>query len=197
MGTTAASTFLGGSEPVYQPPTPSKEFPSRESFAEFKDSGPLLSPQYLKYAQGVQAANGIEPVPWQLVPDATGDGAYTVYVPRIIRSYADVTLTTTITITPFVPTIGEWVVIVIDGTFAPTLSMVSTWDSYPSAFKFDGDDYESSTLPLYQFVAADTAGAFRLTDSVWAISYVHAYRASWATEQITGSNHLRDVLLLL
>jgi len=135
---------------------------------------------------------------WDLIAAET-DGEFTVRLPLIIKSDADVTDSVTITVTPFVPAVGSWVVITIDDTYAPTVTMVETWDSYPSAYEFDGNDFVSSTIRIWKFVAPDTAGAEALTPDVWAIRYVDdgPLRATWATEQVSGSNQLRDVLMLI
>lgn len=160
------------------------------------NNNPVVMPQIFPNSAFSFDSGGEQSKMWDLVPD-TGENL-TLFTPIIIKTDSDVTDEITVTVTPFTPAVDQWVVVTIDDTYAPVVSMVSTWASYPSAYEFDGTDFVKSTIRLWKLVAPGTAGSVPITATVSGIRYVGdgALKVSWATEQITGSPHLKDVLML-
>lgn len=160
------------------------------------NNNPVVMPQIFPESAFSIDGGGDQSRMWDIVPD-TGD-TFTLFTPIIIKSDSDVTDEIEVTVEPFTPAVGQWIVVAIDATYAPVAGMVSTWASYPSSYEFDGTDFVKSTIRLWKLVAPETAGSVPITATVSGIRYVGdgALKVSWNTEQIPSSVHLRDVLML-
>lgn len=112
---------------------------------------------------------------WDLIPAPAGEGAMTLKGPRVRNGLTDVTAVVSITNATFVPAAGSWVIATITSLTAPAIviSQVSTWDSYPNAYEFDGSNqFVSASLPIWQFTDTAAAHNVRVSEGVYGEKHV-------------------------
>jgi hypothetical protein len=128
----------------------------------------------------IDLAGAIPPMPWDLVPTGSGiEGEYDVYAPGVYYSRSDITLTYTVTTTPFVPVAGRWLVMKFTSltSTTPTVLQRATWTGYPNAHRFNAAPpfaFVEANIPLWRFWDADAPARVPLLDGVWGQKLVNS-----------------------
>ena len=114
--------------------------------------------------------------PWDIIAESTN--SYTIYAPKVIFSREDVEQVITITNTTFSLSDGDWIVAKMQGPIAtfletPTITIekVSTWDGFPSAYKFGATPsyaWETSRIPIHQITGTDQGGSVSIGENLYA-----------------------------
>lgn len=107
---------------------------------------------------------------WDLVPAPEGEGAMTLKGPKVRNGLTDVGAEITVTNASFVPAAGKWIIATITSLTSPaiTISMVSTWDSYPNAYEFNGsNEFVKASLPIWHLTDTETDSNVRIAEGVY------------------------------
>jgi hypothetical protein len=112
---------------------------------------------------------------WDLVLDGESAGSMTLYAPKARAGLHNVGSMLAITNASFVPVADYWVIGTITSLVTPAIviSMVETWDSHPSVWKFDGSDlFVEASLPIWHFAATETDGSTLISEGVYGEKWV-------------------------
>jgi len=154
----------------YAPPLMGKEFVSRESFSEFKDFGPAISPQHLKYENVGSAISSSPRNNWDLIPVVDGDGTWQCWNPQIITSRQSMISLETISGNEFTPEAGK--VVVIEKSFDEAGVTITLADDDADVYEFSGTSMTLARIPIWQFLAEEVSGAYLVIEDVWALRLV-------------------------
>lgn len=194
LGPQRGRTDLGAL--AYEYPKPTREYRTLPLTPQFKDESPAGN-QHLRYDTPATTPRR-RPQMWDLVPIVDGGGTYECYAPYIIASRASLGAKLTITGNSFTPAVGKFVVVNMDFTGLAEIALFTS-DGTDPVYTWVGDVLDEARIPLWQFVAPETAGAIAVTETVWAIRLVGtgALRSMRTTALVESSTQLASALDLI
>ncbi len=155
----------------YEYPKPAKEYRTLALTPQFKDESPA-GDQHLRYVDPIRSSTRQSHQMWDLVAIVDGGGTFQCWSPRIILSRSTVSSAATITGNSFTPAVGDWVFVKINHAGDTSIESADSWTGYPDVYEISAGNMTWARIPLWGFVAADTAGAIPITADVWAKRYV-------------------------